>query len=102
MAGLINSEASRFGFTSTLSITMVPDPMLRRLIQLRRMRLPFEPQGFVLTVTNGMQVNPARIRTRLQPVGRQLGLPWLSMQRSSTDTMIMFGRFRRLPYHGLS
>jgi integrase len=56
----------------------IPDPMLRRLIQLQRMRLRFNPQGFVLTLTNGMQINPAHIRMRLKPVGRQLGLPWLS------------------------
>lgn len=56
----------------------IPEPLLHRLSQLRRLWHQFDPQRFVLTLNNGTQVSPAGIRTRLKPVGRQLGLPWLS------------------------
>jgi len=56
----------------------IPDPLQRRLIRLSRIRQQFDPETFVLTVGAGRPLTPAGIRTRLGPVGRQLGLPWLS------------------------
>jgi site-specific recombinase XerC len=56
----------------------IPDPLLRRLIGLRRVHGQSDPDGFVWVLENGTRLCLADIQTRLEPIGIQLGIPWLS------------------------
>lgn len=56
----------------------VPDPLRRCLLGLRRVRGRFDPDDFVWAQDSGTPLRPADIRARLDPIGMQLGIPWLS------------------------
>jgi integrase len=56
----------------------IPDPLLRRLLGLRRVQGQSDPNSFVWTLESGTPLCPADIRTRLEPIAMELGIPWLS------------------------
>jgi integrase len=59
----------------------IPDPVFRLLLSLKRARKRAGPDCFVLASRSGNPICPASIRmSKLKPIGRRLGMPWLSWQ----------------------
>jgi hypothetical protein len=59
----------------------IPDPLFRLLLSLRRGRKHPDPDHFILASDSGGPICPANIRmSKLKPIGRRLGMPWLSWQ----------------------
>lgn len=56
----------------------IPEPLLRRLQRLMRVQRPFAPAAPVLAHGDGMPLCPAGICARLESIGRQVGIRWLS------------------------
>jgi integrase len=62
-------------------MVVVPDPLIRALIRLKRSQRITDPECLVITSQEGNPIEPANARMlRLKPIGRQLQMPWLSWQ----------------------
>lgn len=59
----------------------IPDSVFRVLLALRKGQRRADPDCFVLAAQSGSPVCPASLRmSKLKPIGRRLGMPWLSWQ----------------------
>jgi integrase len=73
--GLVDLSANR------IRVLDIPDPLFRLLLSLRRGRKHPDPDHFILASDSGGPICPANIRmSKLKPIGRRLGMPWLSWQ----------------------
>ena len=64
--------------TARMRIVEIPEPLVRRLQRLRRGLQQSESETFLLKHLGGAAVRPSDICSRLEPIGRQAGIPWLS------------------------
>ncbi len=69
----------------------IPDPLFLILDGLRRRRTKTKPDDFVLVSESGNPLVASSFRiSRLKPIGRRLGMPWLSwhaLRRASTASL---------------
>jgi len=63
---------------SRMRIVEIPEPLARRLQRLRREMRHFEPETFLLENQGGTPLCPMVICSRLELIGREAGIPWLS------------------------
>jgi integrase len=60
---------------------LVPEPLVQALLRLRRHRKIADSNSFVIASPEGDPISPTSIRMlRLNPIGRELEMPWLSWQ----------------------
>ena len=59
-------------------VVEIPEPIVRRFHRLRRGLREFEPETFLLKNRGGNPLHPGDICSRLGPIGREVGIPWLS------------------------
>ena len=56
----------------------IPEPLVRRLQRLRRALRQSEPETLLLRDIGGTAFHPGDICSRLELIGREVGIPWLS------------------------
>ena len=61
-----------------MRIVEIPDPLVRRLQRLRRELRQPGPETFLLNHLEGNPLRPYDACSRLELIGREMGLPWLS------------------------
>jgi integrase len=94
---IIVQKQSRSGGVMDVSIgrvrmVVVPDPLIRTLVRLKRSRRIADSDCLVMTTEKGDPIEPANPRMlRLKPVGRELQMPWLSWQvlKRAHDTLLL-------------
>jgi integrase len=60
---------------------LVPEPLVQTLLRLRRHRRIADENSFVIASPEGEPISPTSVRLlRLNPIGRELEMPWLSWQ----------------------
>jgi integrase len=60
---------------------LVPEPLVQSLLRLRRHRRIADENSFVIATPEGDPISPTSVRMlRLNPIGRELEMPWLSWQ----------------------
>lgn len=90
---------------------LVPEPLVQALLRLKQDRRISDSNCFVVATRKGDPIRPTSIRERrLNPIGRQLNMPWLSWQvlkraheellwelriKLSGDLILSFDRDRR-------
>src|SRR5580704_1712701 len=73
--GLADVSATR------LRHVFVPEPLVQALLRLRRHRRIADANSFVIASPDGDPISPTSVRMlRLNPIGRELAMPWLSWQ----------------------
>jgi len=73
-------------------MVVVPDPLIRTLVRLKRSRRIADPDCLVMTTEEGDPIEPANaLMLRLKRVGRELKMPWLSWQvlKRAHDTLLL-------------
>ena len=73
-----NDADSVLPATPQMRIVEIPEPLMRRLQRLRRALQQSEPETFLLRHLGGTPLRPGDICSRLNLIGRDLGIPWLS------------------------
>ncbi len=64
--------------TARMRIVEIPEPLVRRLQRLRRELQQSEPETLLLKHLGGTPLRPGDICSRLELIGREVGIPWLS------------------------
>ena len=64
--------------TPRMRIVEIPDPLIRRLQRLRRAPSQSGPEALLLKDIAGAPFHPGDICSRLELIGREVGIPWLS------------------------
>jgi integrase len=64
--------------TARMRIVEIPEPLVRRLQRLRRELRQSEPETLLLKHLGGNPLRPGGICSRLQHIGKEVGIPWLS------------------------
>lgn len=73
-----NDVHSAVPAAARMRIVEIPAPLVRRLQRLRRELRQPEPESFVLKHLKGNPLHPDDICSRLELIGREVGIPWLS------------------------
>lgn len=73
-----NDASNEPAATSRMRIVEIPEPLVRRFQQLKRGARQCDPETLILTHLGGPPFNPGDTCSRLELIGREVGLPWLS------------------------
>ena len=77
----VNSEGLVDVNPNRMRIVELPEPLYRRLLNLRRGQRRSDPDSFVIPSRPGAPLSPTSVRMlSLKPIGQKLEMPWLSWQ----------------------
>lgn len=73
-----NDATSESPAAPRMRIVEIPEPLVRRFQQLKHRARQCDPEALILTHLGGPAFNPDDTSSKLELIGREVGLPWLS------------------------